>query len=877
VDLDRLILARRTTDQPPSRLAGRQVRIEGAVREALPTLSALGRRTDAEVPSQVFASALVAAALAGPNIDQTAAAAALAELADLLTTPRPFLRWDPVLEPTVVPRRRYTEGESLLTLVIRSGVDGPGPDGVTLTLVPPDEYASRVKTAHPELHLRWRADSERHLLPPKTTQFECELHGLFDAAFGSNDDAAIRKALAISLREAGTLTDTTVADVNTPGARVPQPGVRLVTSPTADPPDTSDPDQLERGAGLSRGQYVIHNTDTVVVPYLPDPLADGVSFVFPDAGKGTALGGLLAVEGTHLAYGGTWPERTPWRLLLTAGDQLAADADQAVVALTMPAGNQLRMRLSSALAPDALDLLGIWRSLPAPMQQLALLREAALDGWLWWLTPATELRLVHAVPRPLEAPRITLLTPLRATGDTSSRFLGGVDLHGPSTDRLDLEASWTEWVDDVAEPAPKQVAVQAAVGHVQIEPDEDLAVLFTQDNQVTLPDGTLIRLHAMEHKFGDTKHRSVDYRARAATRFREYFDPHIFQTLDDSTVLGPAKTVNIPSAARPGKPAVRDVLPLLRWHEETEAGQPFAVSRTRGCGLRIYLDRPWYQTGNDELLGVVLQSGAPVGTDAVSLWGADPIFQQQGPINRVALPLTDVVHSLGIDDRPRPGRPVGAPAQVTLVDVPGTPQATVLGYAPEFSPDRGLWFVDVALDPGTSFWPFVRLSVARYQPNSLPGLELSPILNCDFAQLLPPRTALVSRPDDRHVRVVVTGPVSAPAYAEEQGSLTNRVEHSRTVWARLERRVPAVNTDLGWTVVAAARLPVQGASGAVVSWEGVLALPRPVEVRRPGTDRNWRVVVEEIEALPADPAPVLSEVVLPRFGRRVVYADRCAL
>jgi hypothetical protein len=265
-------------------LTGRQVRIEDAVRDVLSELPGLARRTDAGVPTEVFASALAAAALANPHLSEDAAAAALADVAELLTTPRPFLRWDPVLEPTVVPRRRYTEGESLLTLVIRSGVDGPGPDGVSMTLVPPDEYAAQVKAAHPGLQLRWRADAQRHLLPPKTTQFECELHGLFDDAFGSNDNAAIRKALAISLREAGTLTDTTVADLDRPGARIPQPGVKLVTGPTADPPETSNPDELERGAGLSRGQYVIHDTDTVVVPYLPDPLADGVSFVFPDAG-----------------------------------------------------------------------------------------------------------------------------------------------------------------------------------------------------------------------------------------------------------------------------------------------------------------------------------------------------------------------------------------------------------------------------------------------------------------------------------------------------------------------------------------------------------------------------------------------------------------
>lgn len=65
----------------------------------------------------------------------------------------------------------------------------------------------------------------------------------------------------------------------------------------------------------------------------------------------------------------------------------------------------------------------------------------------------------------------------------------------------------------------------------------------------------------------------------------------------------------------------------------------------------------------------------------------------------------------------------------------------MLGYQPESSPDRGLWFVEIARDPGTAFWPFVRLAVDRYQPSSLAGLHLSPVVKCDFVQLPPNRTA----------------------------------------------------------------------------------------------------------------------------------------
>ncbi|MDQ6850685.1 MAG: hypothetical protein M3070_12140, partial [Actinomycetota bacterium] len=568
--------------------------------------------------------------------------------------------------------------------------------------------------------------------------------------------------------------------------------------------------------------------------------------------------------------------------VLGTGDTLAADAENGVVQMAVPPGQQLRMKLSSSLRPDSLNLLGLWRSLPAVLRNTPLLAEAAADGWLWWLTPATQLRLVHAVPRPLQAPQITLLKPSRTEGSTTAVLFAGVELHAASTDRLDVEAAWSEWVDDLTKPAPEQIAVTAAVCHTTVGLGEDLTVLADADKDVTLPDGTSVHVHAAQHHFGDTKHRDIEYRMRASTRFREYFDPHLLPTIDDASVVGPVRTVDVPSCARAAKPVVRDLIPLLRWHEETEAAQPFALSRTRRSGVRIYLDRPWYTTGDGELLAVLLLAGSDqLSGDEVSQWGADPVFRQQGPAARSTLPLVDLLHLIGLDDRSEAGRPVGPPTRETLIDVAGRPSATVLGYQPEFSPDRGLWFVDVAVEPGTAFWPFLRLSVARYQPSSLPGLALSPIVKCDFVQLLPQRTTLLSRPDAQHARVVVTGPVGTPRGGLERETFTERVETTRLMRARLERRAPSVGTDLGWTTVAAATLPVQGVDGAMVSWEGALELPTPLAPQRPGSSKDWRVVVEEWEALPADrlvAGPPPAEIALPgRVGTRIIYADQLAL
>ena len=44
-------------------------------------------------------------------------------------------------------------------------------------------------------------------------------------------------------------------------------------------------------------------------------------------------------------------------------------------------------------------------------------------------------------------------------------------------------------------------------------------------------------------------------------------------------------------------------------------------------------------------------------------------------------------------------------------------------FRPEFLKQRKLWSVDVVLDSTSAVWPFLRLSLARYQPNSIPGKE----------------------------------------------------------------------------------------------------------------------------------------------------------
>lgn len=743
--------------------------------------------------------------------------------------------------------------------------------------MPPDDYVATVGAAHAALNLR--AHSERHLAAPKSSQLETELHGKFDTAIGSTDPATQRAAYGVALREAGTFLDTTVADLANPGQTLPQPGVALHNTPTADPSALKDLATLQRGEGLASGQYVVHDVDAVVLPYLPDPLAAGVSFVFPDAGRDHRLPWPFAIEGVTLPFPADWPEPVPWRLVLASGPTLGATTAGNEVRIALPPGERLRLRLSTCLRRDDLDLLGLWRSLPPVLTGAEVVAEAAADGWFWWLTPYEEIQLVHAVQRPVEAPRTTLLLPHRLADETAVKLIGGVDVHGPSTERLDVEASWDEWVDDVGAPAPERVHRDAAACGTAVSYDEDLVVLWLEDGSIPLPDGSAVALHAAVHQLGDTRHRVIDYRMRATTRWREFFPPEIAPTPADLSVVGEPRTVRVPSTARPARPQVRDVLPLFHWEEQTEPDQPFGLRRRRRPGLRIWLERPWFSSGDSELLALVLAAPGSAVTDLVSEWGGDPVWRGTAVQSRTALPLTDLLHATGLDDRSEPGRPVTRPTQLPLVDVEGA-TALVLGYQPEFHPARGLWAVDVLLDPGAAFWPFVRLAVARYQPDSLGGLALSPVVRTDFVQLAPDRIATLSRPDEAHARVVVTGPVGFTRLETRlpgEPTTIAQVVASRTMRARLERLDPAVGTDLGWVSEAALDLPLLGLDGFVASWTGTLPLPTPMPPRTPGTEPAWRITVEEWERLPADPIqlPIFGEI--PLTQARMVYADHLAL
>ncbi|QSX75884.1 hypothetical protein HIV01_005080 [Lysobacter arenosi] len=817
-----------------------------------------------------------------------------------VTALHPFLRWDPVPSPALVPRKRYTEGESLRVLVIRSSVT-QDPSTLALTVSDPTTYAATAAAVISDIG--YGATSERHLAPPKISQVQAELHGMFDPAIGETSVASHTRMLGWALRENGTLQDIDRADIDNPPDRIPQPSIDIVHVGTATTPLKTLP--LLPGEAPAPGQTVVHDVDDLGLPYLPDPMARGISLVFAEAGRDGMLPFPFGAEGFTAAYGGTWPEIEPFRLVLNGGDDLRGNVEGRVATITLPPGDIQTFRLASSMPKDKLDLMGVWRALPASVRSNADVAEAAADGWLWGLSPFEDVMLVHAVDRPLEVPRPIRLTPMRAEGAMHAYLLGAVDLHGPSTDGLTAEATWTDRVDDLSLSKWHDLPCSSIAFHSPVRPYEDVALLATANAEVVVPAIGKVNLHHARHEFGDTRHRRVTYRFRASTRFREYFRPALLaadtsnQLDDGQSVVGPVVQVSVPSAARPAAPVVHSVIPLFRWSDGTEPEQPMSRRHTRRAGVRIYLERPWYSSGEGELLGVLL---APSGDDTfgpppedqsgfafVSKWGADPIWVS-APVERRAmsmLELDDVLHSAGLDDRRVPGRPVTAPAQLPLTTLPGQPVVTVVGYEPQYNEARQLWYVDVALDPGAHFWPFLRLAVCRYQPESVAGCHLSAPVRCDFVQLPPERVTSVSRTDDRHVRVVVSGAVGRReriSHATDTiAAFATAVDHNRMLVARLQRRDPQIASDLGWRTEKTQRLVLRGhgSLGHDAAWVGELDAGEAIAFTRPGQGPSeWRVAVEEWERLESDPTHVptpFADLEIPQWEHRLVYADEVDL
>jgi hypothetical protein len=824
-----------------------------------------------------------------------------------------YLRFEPVPSPVVLRRHLDTEGESLEHLVIRSNL------GVTT--------AAYVQLPHVKQALAdagaphsYAEDAQRHLAPPKASQQMAEQHGRFDAAFGGTP-AQATSALRVALREEGTFLDPLIVDIATGQKTVAQKTIKLFPPSTAMPP--------RRGAGLPDGAYAFYPDPSVILPYLPDPLAVGVSLTGYD---------FTDTEVFHIVvpFPNGWPSLAPIRMRLSEGAMGATFADN-VLEVRLPKAEVVWARLSSVFPADRLDHLAIWTWVPV---QNPALKNAALQGRHWMLTPFRELIFTHAVQQPLTVPDMTQVKSTRSLGDLFASFRGPIVNHAKSTGRLDVVGRWTEDIDLVTEDLPRMRELGTEVPHRAHAFGFDLR---RSDNQAE------VALHQARHEFGDTKYRRIVYHSVATTRFREFLPrpltdvpANIERVEPDTDQQGDRAPLvhHIPSSARPASPDVVYVLPTFRWERQDEGPQRRHIRH--GGSVRIWLRRPWFSSGDGEELGVILaptirlprgwersaaESGAGVllpqprvttsvqrramrvqpidrppdvaeadnlaaqslsqnvlasGVQVVAAsltpgaaeirkmlrgyvteWGSDPIWKSATP----SLPPM-------IGDFPRR---TGGAGGLTLEELPSTVKVDVAPHPVQFDRDRKLWYCDIEIDAGDSYYPFVRLALARYQAHSLASAHLSRVVMTDFMQLAPRRTAeVVLTPGAatitvrgfagrNHVADLPSGIFVDPIFKDPATT------PNTTMRITVERRVAGVPGDLGWQRVGGEITLSASASGFDVTWTGTVPLP--------GSDvaaGSHRLLITESETFPRDLMPgdpMISTSPRDFVRERVVYAD----
>ncbi|MCL7749565.1 hypothetical protein [Halalkalibacter alkaliphilus] len=753
-----------------------------------------------------------------------------------------YLRFDPVNPPELVPRQLYSpsgnlnnpdttayaEGESLERLVIRSNYNKST-----------EEYAAANPVYQPF--------NDRHVAPPKASLQMIEEHGLLDAALdakksGMHPDQirrVIQDVYYLATREAGSFNDVSL------------PSVRFIRT-------GSDPSSTDG--------YAVHTEGQLILPYLPDPWSSGVVF--------RGLPGLDPGELFHIDLkANPWYEVKPFRIRIVEGSFGPLwDEKTRVLTIYLPKASIVTgIRVSSTFGGN-LEAMGLLQWVKEDKtnwtdQELLELEKDILNGRTWLFTPFREITLVHAVQQPLDFPKQpTLQIRAREENSTEAYLFGNIYVHIPSTSKVDILAEWTERVDDITkiepelEPVPfrdhvmelpiwldhgKEVFVKDNPSALHLEEYESRLVFDSYEAEtvyrnllqgfVTPENQEQMNLASkvVKHGFGDTKYRRVRYKVRATTRFREYFLP----SMPNEDLVRETQEIEIDvlSSARPSNPLVKYVLPTFSWQQMNE--DDGKVTSVRRGGVRLYLDRPWWSSGNGEMLGIVLvENKVPNRDEALysylTFWGQDPI--RDSPI----LPLPTIEDFKNYKEV----------YDVHLFELPNQP-VKVVCYEVHWDSERKMWYCDLDLDTGNAYYPFIRLALVRFQPNSLikpADLRISPVVLADIVQTAPDRSLTVTR--DPHHPGVYNVSVSGVTYSKKIINLQDNTAAPATslMNVQVQSQLAEIEDEtLGWEDVPnldeIVIHPGSPDGNGVVIWEGEVVIPEENQ------GYPLRLVVEEID------------------------------
>jgi hypothetical protein len=826
-----------------------------------------------------------------------------------------YMRYEPLASPIVLVGNELRDGEFLENLVIRSNFDRTC-----------KQYENHFQVNSQD----FGEYSQRFLLPPKNSPAMAEHHGMIEKAFGNHPESA-----------------KTIYEMI-----------------------TSHEGSFERP---DKTKEKVYQPSDVEIIYLPDPMAAGVAFFLSDGYEadysqeftprmfGFFTGQELSPDNTNGQIPEDWYKALPLRIRLEEGEPDSRwDSSSRILRINLPKAFRMKIRFSTFWREqDFKKLSAIWEMItdghPANMAEIEKL---ARSGQHWMLSPTREFELVHAVQQPVEVPVIKALIPEREFDQTSAEINLRFTVHGKSTEKIELQARWTDPVDDGISVTIKEKAGRNNIPDIKIHYHDETITLGTvidfvkvaphlqmrgplkvqaipvytpqkrtiaEFNKEPQP-GTVrlnhvyarqtenrikvnaewnssrklladrvkfdiadarfkfihlinLRYDPLVQNFGDTKHHWVDYQLTGTSRYRDYFDK-ILKVYPEETTHRESlwfEKVNILSTVRPKLPDIDYVIPTFEWRKTQTAG---AVRHRRmGGGLRVWLKRPWYSTGADEMLAVILppkttQAGInammlsrPGYTDLYTHWAMDPIVASVPPEN--------------VSPKPEDFRINPLPDQNLQYPGPGSTRADIVAYPVHFDEDQQQWYCDLAIDPQQMYFPFIRLALARYQPYSVKKAEtdvcLSPVVFSTFIQLVPERqTTLRFNKDDVNSRFSLT--IEGVIYNERMMIKYGNTNFIRISFIDSQIAQPIFGLiDDGNNVKELAEEGLEFPITMASVTNNRFSITKEIRLPRKYKTGPFQVVIEEFERGPAK-IPDLDQFYSDRVGQseetdRLIYAD----
>jgi hypothetical protein len=293
----------------------------------------------------------------------------------------------------------------------------------------------------------------------------------------------------------------------------------------------------------------------------------------------------------------------------------------------------------------------------------------------------------------------------------------------------------------------EQVAfVRRLITHLVEEPHQQALV---QSTPLSHPEpGELPQFPILDftQSFDDSAYRKVTYTPQASTCYESFFT-------HSEACAGRSRELKVVATAAPLVPDVSHFVPLYGWHTEDSLNSDGKyVSHRKGFALRIFLRRPWYSSGQGEQLALVFPlqwPPAPQLRSFVSQWGFDPLWSRPSVAATAwaRLKATDVGEARDYTGFATAIIRQPLPESAAKVMSNDAEQIEIAAHDVRYSPHRGLWYCDIVFNKDCEKLPspFVRLAIARYQPDAIPGAQLSDIVQLELIPLQNSRTATMHR------------------------------------------------------------------------------------------------------------------------------------